>query len=114
MRNAPVAASRTRKLRDKLSAVCWVRLRWNSSLRVGKPATKDGQAFILDEIRRTAAENSGQVLGRRGFLNETGIKASDWDKYWDRWGDAVRAAGFKPNNRNVAYREQGVFEKLIL
>ena len=69
--------------------------------------------FILDEIRRTAVENGAKVLGARRFLKETGIKASDWDKHWDRWGDAVREAGLKPNSKNVAIREQILFEKLI-
>jgi len=69
--------------------------------------------FILDEISRTAVENGGQVLGRAKFLKETGIKHSDWDRYWDRWGDAVREADFKPNCKNVAISDEILFEKII-
>jgi hypothetical protein len=53
---------------------------------------------ILSEIRRTAAENGGVPLGRARFLQETGIKESDWSgRYWSRWSDAVQEAGFSPN-----------------
>lgn len=53
---------------------------------------------ILDEIRRTTAENSGQPLGRGGFSTATGIKKSAWyGKYWAQWGDALKEAGFGPN-----------------
>jgi hypothetical protein len=52
---------------------------------------------ILNEIRRTAAENGGVPLGKRVFEAETGVKESDWSgRYWARWGDAVREAGLTP------------------
>jgi hypothetical protein len=55
---------------------------------------------ILDEIRRTAKANGGVPLGRDRFLTETGIKEFDWrGRYWVRWGDAVREAGFVPHGR---------------
>jgi Meiotically Up-regulated Gene 113 (MUG113) protein len=53
---------------------------------------------ILEEIRRTAAENSGRPLGWKRFESETGIRYHDWfGKYWKSWGDAVRDAGLTPN-----------------
>lgn len=53
--------------------------------------TKD---HILAEIRRTAAENDGVALGKKRFLNATGIAESDWlGRYWTRWSDALREAG---------------------
>lgn len=70
--------------------------------------------YILDEIRRTAKANGGIPLGRQKFYTETGVKDSDWHgRYWARWGDAVREAGFEPNEKNVAYAEDVVIEKLI-
>ncbi|HSQ28297.1 MAG TPA: GIY-YIG nuclease family protein [Gemmatimonadaceae bacterium] len=49
---------------------------------------------ILTEIRRTAAENGGVALGKKRFLDATGIAESDWSgRYWARWGDALREAG---------------------
>ena len=69
--------------------------------------------FILDEIKRTTRENGGQPLGTARFFKQTGIKESDWDKHWNRWGDAVREAGFEPNILQSAYADEVLFEKLI-
>jgi hypothetical protein len=69
---------------------------------------------ILDEIRRTAAENGGVPLGRKTFFNETGIKESDWSgKHWARWSDAVREAGLSPNKLKVAFDEDEIIQKFI-
>ena len=73
------------------------------------------KGHILDEIRRTSQENGGVSLGRDRFRSETGIRESDWyGKYWARWGDAVREAGFSPNAFNSkALSDEQFFEKLI-
>ena len=35
---------------------------------------------------------------------ETGIRKADWyPRYWLRWGDAVREAGFEPNTLSTAF-----------
>ena len=41
------------------------------------PAVID-KAYILDEIRRTAAENGGKPLGMARFQSETGIRRSEF------------------------------------
>jgi Meiotically up-regulated gene 113 len=70
------------------------------------------KAHILREIKRTAAANRGEPLGWRRFFSETGIKQSDWcGVYWARWGDAVREAGFSPNQLNKAYDKAELLEK---
>jgi hypothetical protein len=52
---------------------------------------------ILDEIKRIAAANNGVPPGSQKFKTETGIGESAWSgKYWARWGDALREAGFSP------------------
>lgn len=52
---------------------------------------------ILNETKRTAEANRGIPLGVKAFRHETGIKISDWHgKYWARWSDAVKEAGFVP------------------
>lgn len=69
---------------------------------------------ILSEIKRTAAANGGVPLGRGRFLRETGIKTSDWiGKFWARWSDALREAGFAPNEKQAAYEENMLIEKYI-
>src|SRR6266700_3708863 len=70
---------------------------------------------ILQEIKRTAEANCGKPLGWRKFAQETGIRDRDWlGKHWARWGEAVREAGYTPNQMTEAYGEAELFEKFIL
>jgi hypothetical protein len=72
--------------------------------------TKD---HIISEIRRTAGENRGVPLGQGRFFTETGIKQTDWmGKFWARWSDAVREAGFQPNQLNSALTDDFLLRKL--
>jgi len=69
---------------------------------------------ILHEIRRTAEANGGVPLGRDRFLSETGIRQADCiGKYWARWGDAVREAGYAPNPFSFRYEDSFLLEKFI-
>lgn len=68
---------------------------------------------ILDEIRRTAEANGGQPLGRDRFEKETGIREGDWSgRYWARWNDAVKEAGFVPNQMNTAIEDDALIGQL--
>lgn len=67
---------------------------------------------ILDAIRLTAKD--GHPLGSQAFAKETGIKQSDWYcKYWVRWSDAIKEAGFAPNTFNQRIDKSIMLEKLI-
>lgn len=69
--------------------------------------------FIVSEIVRTANENGSKALGKQRFYQETGLKESDWyGKYWTRWSDAVKEAGFEPNILNAAFTPDFVLKKL--
>jgi hypothetical protein len=68
---------------------------------------------ILAEIRRTAEENGGKPLGTRTFEKETGIGVYDWARYWARFGDAQKEAGFTPNQLKSAYDEEYLITKAI-
>lgn len=68
---------------------------------------------IINEIKRTTKENGGKPLGRERFIKETGIKAYDWEKYWARFGDAQKEAGFAQNQLNPAYPDVFLIEKAI-
>lgn len=73
--------------------------------------TKD---HILEEIRRTAAENGGVPLGKQRFFSETGIRESDWSgRWWTRWSEAVREAGLEPQSLNQALPEDAVLEAAV-
>lgn len=69
---------------------------------------------IIREIQRTAQENGGKPLGRLRFLSETGIKESDWSgKYWACWNDALREAGYGPNQLQQPYDDTTLLEKFV-
>jgi hypothetical protein len=78
------------------------------------PELETSKRRILNEIKRTTETNGGVPLGVARFSQETGIKDSDWrGKIWARWGDAIREAGFQPNQLQTAYDEEVLIEKFI-
>jgi Meiotically Up-regulated Gene 113 (MUG113) protein len=67
---------------------------------------------IIQEIQRTAQENGGKPLGRLKFLRVTGIKETDWSgKFWARWNDALKEAGFGPNQLQQAYEDSVLLDR---
>lgn len=68
---------------------------------------------ILKEIRRTAQANGGKPLGRTRFEQETGINPWTWGRYWPRFGDAQREAGFGPNTLNAAFDPDDLLERYV-
>jgi hypothetical protein len=69
------------------------------------------KTHILDEIRRTAKANGGVPFGLARFKAETGVKQSEWVRYWARWGDAIREAGFEPNQFVTAFDHSTLLAK---
>ena len=69
---------------------------------------------IILEIQRAARENGGKPLGRLKFLRMTGIKETDWSgKYWARWSDALKDAGFGPNQLQQPYDDSVLFDRFV-
>jgi hypothetical protein len=68
---------------------------------------------IINEIKRTTQENGGKPLGEIRFSNETGIKRYELRKYWARFGDAQKEAGFVPNTLTKAYDNDFIIRKMI-
>lgn len=68
---------------------------------------------ILDEIKRTACANGNRPLGRIRFEKETGIKQNDWRYYYVRWNDAIRDAGYLPNEKTKSYGDDDLLLMLI-
>lgn len=72
--------------------------------------TKD---FILSEIKRVAAQSRGSPPGREKFAKITGIKQAQWyGRYWSRWGDALKEAGFDPNEFQLPHNEENILGKI--
>lgn len=70
---------------------------------------------ILKEIIRAAKENNGIPLGIDRFEDETGITSTEWERYWPRFSEAQREAGFEGNLfANAAFSDEYVFEKFVL
>jgi hypothetical protein len=68
---------------------------------------------ILEEIKRTAEANGGVPLGKQRFLRETGIRESDWSgRFWTKWSDAVREAGYEPNVKQTAFENERLLKNL--
>jgi hypothetical protein len=67
----------------------------------------------LQAIRLTTQANGGVPLGIAKFQDQTGITKTDWGKYWARFGDAQREAGFEANTLNTAFDDDYLFEKYI-
>lgn len=75
------------------------------------PATKE---HIVKEIQRTAQQNGNIPLGRQRFLQVTGIKESDWSgKFWVKWSEAIREAGFTPNAMQDAIPDVDLLEAYV-
>lgn len=68
---------------------------------------------IVGEIRKFVDGNDGEIPGERSFGKATGIKESSWKgRYWARWTDAVRAAGYDPNTLNQKIPDQEILQQL--
>lgn len=68
---------------------------------------------IIIAIQKSAKENGGTPLGMARFEQETGIKVYNWKKYWAKFGDAQKEAGFEPNQLQSGYTDEFVIEKVI-
>ena len=69
---------------------------------------------VIDEIKRVAKVHKGKAPGLHLFQRETGVKKSDWYPHlWLRWGDALKAAGFEPNQLQGAISADEAIGKLV-
>lgn len=74
-------------------------------------ATKE---HILREIRRLADENGGIPVGKTRFASVTGITEGEWSgRYWARWNDAVREAGYEPNAWQSREHDDGGLVRIL-
>lgn len=72
------------------------------------------RATILSAIRERSEANGGVPLGRTRFEKLTGIRQSDWlGRYWARWSDALREAGYEPNKMQRALDDETILSALV-
>jgi hypothetical protein len=65
-------------------------------------------------LLRFSDATNGKALGLQRFESETGIKVHHWrGKCWVTWGDALKEAGFAPNDWNPPYEESFIYESLL-
>ncbi len=70
------------------------------------------RASLVGEIRRVAEACGGSPPGARKFERITGLPRSAWlGRFWSRWSDALREAGFVPNLRNRRLEEETMLEQ---
>lgn len=67
---------------------------------------------ILAELKRTASDNGGTALGSIRFAKATGIRESDWKRYWPRFSDAQKAAGLTHNRKTPPIPDDAILEAL--
>jgi hypothetical protein len=68
---------------------------------------------IISEIRRIA-ELEGRPPGRSTFERHTGLTRTGWaGRYWARWSDALKDAGFSPNAPPAALEEASLLEAYL-
>ena len=67
--------------------------------------------YIIDEIRRVA-EKVGRGPGRQVFEKETGIRMAEWyGVHFRSWGDALREAGYEPNEKQEKFNSDQLLRK---
>jgi hypothetical protein len=67
---------------------------------------------ILSGVRKFV-ETKGKVPGEKAFRRATRIKDSAWKgRYWVRWSDVVREAGFEPSKWIQKIPDEDLLEKL--
>jgi Meiotically up-regulated gene 113 len=72
-----------------------------------------GRDEIIAEIHKFVAANDGEIPGERTFVAATRIKQSAWKgRYWARWTDAVREAGYDPNSMTQKIPEDDILAHL--
>jgi len=79
-------------------------------MRSQRPYSK---SFIIEQIQRIAEDSGGKAPGRARFEKLTGIKDSDWLKYWATFTDAVIEAGYKPQKFSTKIPDEFLIKKLI-
>jgi hypothetical protein len=72
------------------------------------------RAQILKEIQKITLASGGQPPGSRAFESKTGIREAVWrGVYWARWGDALKEAGFAPNERREKIGTDLLIQKFV-
>ncbi len=67
---------------------------------------------IIAAIQQATANDGGKPVGYRRLETLTGITRGTWyGVYWARWSDALRDAGFEPNQASPAIDKDAVLQR---
>jgi hypothetical protein len=78
------------------------------------PVARWKKRAILKEIKRVASENGGRPPGEDRFARESGIRKHDWFPHvWLRWSEALKEAGFSPNEFGRRFHDDAVIKRYI-
>lgn len=68
---------------------------------------------LLAEINKFVSSNNGEIPGEHRFAAATRIKQSAWrGRYWARWTDAIREAGYEPNSMQQKISDDEILSHL--
>lgn len=66
---------------------------------------------IISEIH-CLTDMEGRPVGQNTFARHTGIRAHEWMRIWPRWSDAIKEAGYEPNEKTGKLDTEMLFERL--
>lgn len=87
--------------------------RWVRKMNTHAQNMKYSKADILSKIKEFVEENNNRIPGSKAFQNFFNIRQLDWQLHFDTWADAIKAAGFEPNQFSKRSGDESVILHLI-
>jgi hypothetical protein len=69
---------------------------------------------FLAEMQRITAENKGMPPGIQRFRKEAQGVQGDWRRFWPKWSEFVKDAGFVPNGFGQRFEDPNLLNLFAL